>query len=112
MASGTQKTLIAAGYVWGGPKKKHAEQFIGAKTKVQVYMRNSDDISVIIDPNDKARAEGVLKHPGAIGEAYHNSNMTGFPKRRHTGKSPIEHGYPVTFKTESDLREFLIAFDT
>lgn len=87
------------------------DRFGGRSEISRVYVKKGDAISIVVHPNAKSRAQLALQDQGAVGKAYHNSNMTEYPKRMHTGKGAIPYGYPVTFETAGALREFLIAFD-
>jgi hypothetical protein len=106
----TSQALVAAGYCRTGGTSK-VDLFKGSSEIASVYMTKGKTISVVVHPDARARAQVALQHLGTMGEAYHNSNMTGYPKRMHTGGKPIAYGYPVTFETAGALREFLIAFD-
>lgn len=39
----------------------------------------------------------------------HNSNMTSFPRRMHTGETPIHYGIPINIESLAALRSFLLA---
>ena len=51
----------------------------------------------IFNPDNRATAEDVVRKAGLQlnDNFYHSSNMTLFPKRTHTGASPIPYGYSV-----------------
>jgi hypothetical protein len=87
------------------------DHFSGRNEISRVYTKRGKTISIVLHPDAKSLAQSVLQNLGTMGEAYHNSNMTDYPKRMHTGASAIPYGYPVTFETADALREFLIAFD-
>ncbi|VWX37428.1 hypothetical protein LIMNO130_80179 [Limnobacter sp. 130] len=53
-------------------------------------------------------SDAVHKSGLAIGEKYyHSSNMNLFPKRVHTGVTPIPYGYPVDALSSSNLDALL-----
>lgn len=104
------KALADAGYV-GVAETTKVNLFIGGSKIARVYTKKGKAISVVVHPDALSRAQVALQDLGTMGNAYHNSNMIGYPKRMHTGKDFIAYGYPVIFETAGALREFLVAFD-
>ena len=104
------QALADAGYT-GMAGTIKVDFFIGRSEIARVYTRKGKAISVVVHPDAISRAQAALQNLGTMGDAYHNSNMVGYPKRKHTGKNAIAYGYPVNFETASALRKFLIAFD-
>ena len=44
-------------------------------------------------------------------EPFHNSNMAGYAKRRHTGQTEITYGYAANVESENALHELLSVLD-
>jgi hypothetical protein len=105
------QALADAGYVRVPGKSTKVDLFRGCSDGTNIYVKKGKSISGIVHPDMKQRAQAALKTLGTMGDAYHNSNMTGYPKRMHTGATPIAYGYPVIFETAGAFREFLVAFD-
>jgi hypothetical protein len=104
------KAFADAGYS-STHKTSKVEKFGGRNEICSVYTKKGKTISIIIHPDAKSRALQILGKLGILGDAYHNSNMTSYPKRMHGGENAVSYGYPATFETAGALREFLIAFD-
>jgi hypothetical protein len=107
---GGAAALASAGYVKIGGTSKVA-LYVGRSEAAKVYVKKGSAISVVVHPDAVSRAQKALGDLGAIGDAYHNSNMTTFPKRKHTGVGNTAYGYTVLFETPGALRKFLVAFD-
>ncbi len=105
-----EQAFIDAGY-----NLKHATRkvdlFRGRSKLSTVYKLKGASITVVVHPEARSRARKALANGDLMGEACHNSNMTMFPKRMHTGATPVAYGFPVTFNTAGALRRFLLAFD-
>lgn len=101
--------LAQNGFVRDSQSRRHAEGWTGPMGE-RVHLKMSERYPLVIEPRYESRLAQLLAVPGVIGspERYaHNTNFADFPKRMHTGKTPIAYGLDFGFESEAALQKFL-----
>jgi hypothetical protein len=101
--------LVACGFVRDTQPNVHAEGWTG-RIGERIYLKAGNRFPLVIHPRHEARLPALLSVPGAAGSPrryYHNSNLTGFPQRVHTGATPIAYGLDFGFDSTTPLQTFL-----
>jgi hypothetical protein len=79
-------------------------EFENVVTKEVVYLMPTVELSIILNPKTVERNSWLQNKAHGL---YHSTALTQFPKRKHTGKSPIYYGYSFKFQTTEELSSFL-----
>lgn len=95
-------------------------------TKKRRYKRADQRLPIFVNLTNNSGATALVVHPetpvdpwrsGTRGvrvshDYYHSSNMRGFPKRMHTGATPIAYGWGLTFESEVAFEAFMHWLET
>jgi putative restriction endonuclease len=104
-----EELLLERGYRLVHQTKKKRELQCGDAVPVYLNLTTtSGETALIIHPGlpvgDLTEGlEGISVREGY----YHSSNMRKFPKRIHTGATPVSYGWGLTFATESSVQQLL-----
>jgi hypothetical protein len=79
-------------------------EFKNVATREIVYLMPTIELSIVLNPKT---VEGNSWLQNKAHGLYHNTALSQFPKRKHTGKSPITYGYSFKFQTPEELSAFL-----
>ena len=101
--------LASRGFVRDGMPKVHAEGWTGSEGE-RVHLKTGNRFPLVIHPRHEARLPALLSVSGVLGNPdrhAHNSNFSGFPKRMHTGATPIAYGLDFGFGSVAAVEAFL-----
>ncbi|NCT68325.1 MAG: HNH endonuclease [Rhodanobacteraceae bacterium] len=101
--------LARQGFARDTKPKVHAEGWTGPLGE-RIYLKTGNRFPLVIHPRHEARLPVLLSVPGVVGSPKrraHNSNFTDFPKRMHTGNTPIAHGLDFGFLSAAAMEAFL-----
>lgn len=101
--------LVACGFGRDTHPNTHAEGWMGRNGE-RIYLKAGNRAPLVIHPRHEARLPVMLSVPAVVGSPrrhYHNSNLTGFPERMHTGATPIAYGLDFGFDSTKALQTFL-----
>lgn len=104
-----EELLLDHGYLPVHQTKKKRELQRGDAVPVYLNLTTtSGEAALIIHPDQPVQdltkgLEGITVSEGY----YHSSNMRKFPKRMHTGVTPVNYGWGLTFESESSVQQLL-----
>jgi hypothetical protein len=103
-----EAAILAAGFALDHDAAYAAGYVRGA---TRVYLKKIGRVSLAVHPDTATPViEAAAKSAGGrVGGLIHNSSMSGFPSRRHTGAKEENFGRTVDFRTPGALTAFLRA---
>ena len=111
-----EAVLATSGFSQSRRTRKVVEYVSKTNGKV-VYLESGVGLpsttKVVVHPNESPEtytgAVDILVP--ATGLFHHHSNMSSFPRRKHTGADPISYGVPITLSSLAGVREFARRFN-
>lgn len=103
------ESLKKHGFTIGDKSKK---LYSAEREQIKFYIKKNDNMPLVINHNDVSSYDELINIAGVHrplldDHYYHNSNMTGFPKRLNKGQSSIHHGLDFAFTSREAVERFI-----